>query len=48
MMKGEQQDDGGDFAFRLSLPRFLLTGVTATAIRAGAVSNQSTRTAALS
>jgi len=47
-VKGEQRDDEGDFAFRLSLPRFLLTGVTATAIRAGAVSDQSTRTAALS
>jgi len=32
----EERDDEGDFAVRLSLPRFLLIAVTATAIRAGA------------
>ena len=32
----DERDDEGDFAVRLSLARFLLIGVTATAIRAGA------------
>ena len=32
----EERDVGGDFTLRLSLPRFVRTGVTTTAIRAGA------------